>query len=258
MNAQEKISRPETLEYLVKESYGKRLLRLKEKLLRAALYSIISIFVTKILLALLIEIPFDKYVTGQFSYFTLGLNVFIPSLLMFLMILTIRPPFPGNLQRVILEVIKITYERKQKDIYPIKPLPKRVFIMKGVLFIFYLLSFIISFGIIIWGLQKLEFGVLSIIIFLIFLSLILFAGTRIRQRARELQVEEEKETIITSIFDFLTLPIVRVGKWLSSQWEKFNVLMVLFNILIELPFQFFIEFLEQWRYFLREKKEEIH
>ena len=258
MAVKERISKPETLEYLTKEAYGKRRLRLKEKLLRAAVYSIISIFVTKILLVLLIEIPFDKYVTGQFSYFTLGLNIFIPSLLMFLMILTIRPPSPGNLQRVILEVMKIAYEGKKKDVYLIKPPPKRGFIMEGILFIFYLLSFIISFGIIIWGLQKLEFGILSIIIFLIFLSLILFAGTRIRHRSRELQVEEEKETIITSIFDFLTLPLVRVGKWSSSQWEKFNILMVLFNILIELPFQFFIEFLEQWRYFLREKKEEIH
>jgi len=30
------------------------------------------------------------------------------------------------------------------------------------------------------------------------------------------------------------------------------------NFLIEAPFQIFVEFLEQWRSFLREKKEEIH
>lgn len=256
--AREKISQPESLEGLAKDAYGKRLLRLKEKLFRAALYSIISIFATKILIALLIEIPFDKYITHQFNYYSLGLNILIPPILMFLMILTIRPPSKANFQKVIWEVMKITYVGKNKDTYLIKPPPKRGFIMKIVLFIFYLFSFFISFGIIIWGLQRLDFGIMSIVIFIIFLSLILFAGTRIRHRAKELHVEEDKETIITSIFDFLTLPLVLVGKWISSQWERVNILIILFNILIELPFQFFVEFLEQWRYFLREKKEEIH
>ena len=115
MAAKEKISKPEALEYLIKEAYSKRLSKLKEKLLRAAVYSIISIFVTKILLVLLIEIPFDRYVTGQFSYLTLGLNILIPSLLMFLMILTIRPSSAGNLQKVILEIMKITYEGKKRE-----------------------------------------------------------------------------------------------------------------------------------------------
>lgn len=258
ITAREKISQPETLEDSVKEAYGKRSLRLKEKLFRAALYSIISIFATKMLIVLLIEIPFERYITHQFNYSALGLNILIPPLLMFLMILTVRPPSKENLQKVIWEVMKITYEGKKKDIYLIRPSPKKGLIMKGILLVFYLLSFFVSFGIIIWGLQKLDFGILSIIIFIVFLSLILFAGTRIRHRAKELQVEEEKETIITSVLDFLTLPLVQVGKWLSSQWERVSVLMIVFNILIELPFQFFIEFLEQWRYFLKEKKEEIH
>ncbi|OGZ17840.1 MAG: hypothetical protein A2Z78_00560 [Candidatus Nealsonbacteria bacterium RBG_13_36_15] len=258
MAAKERIFKPESLEALIKEAYGKRLVKLKAKLLRAAIYGVISIFITKILVSLLIEIPFDKYITHQFSYLTLALNIFIPPLLMFLMVLTIRPPSKENLQRVILEVMKIVYENEQKDIYPVKLPPKRGPIMESVLFAFYLFSFIVSFGIIVWGLQKLEFGILSIIIFIIFLSLILFAGTRVRHRSKELRVEEEKETMITSFFDFLTLPFVLVGRWLSSQWERFNVLMVIFNIFIELPFKSFTEFLEQWRYFLKEKKEEIH
>lgn len=258
MSAKEKLSQPETLESLIKEFYIRRLKSLKEKLLRAALYSVISIFVTKILLAIFIEVPFDKYITHQFNYSSLIFNIFIPPLLMFILILTIRPPAQENLQKVILETMKITYGSEKKDTYRIKSPLGRGFIMEGFLFLFYFLSFVISFGFIIWILQKLDFGILSIIIFLVFLSLIIFAGTRIRHRAKELRVEEEKETILTSIFDFFTLPFVCFGKWLSSQWEKYNVAIVLFNILIELPFQYFTEFLEQWRYFLKEKKNEIH
>jgi len=257
-NSVEILSNPEKLENLIEETYQKRLKKLKEKIKRAAVYSTISIFVTKILFVLAIEAPFDKYLAGQFTFLTLGLNVFIPPFIMMLMIATIRPPAKENLRIVVMEFMKIVQEREKKEIYQIKSLPQRGFIMNSILFILYLLSFLISFGIIIWGLQKLHFGILSIIIFLIFFSLILFASTRIKQRARELHVEEEKEGILTSLFDFLTLPLVRVGRFISSQWERYNILIVFFNILIELPFKLFTEFLEQWRYFLKEKKEEIH
>ena len=130
--------------------------------------------------------------------------------------------------------------------------------MNGFLAIFYLLSFAISFYLIVRGLQKLNFGVISIIIFVVFLSLILYAGIRIRHRAKELQIELEKENFFNLIFDFMTLPLVMFGKWLGGQWARWNLLIILFNILIELPFQYFTEFLEQWRYFLKEKKDEIH
>lgn len=256
--AAEVLSNPEELEGLITQTYQQRLQRLKEKIKRAAIYSTISIFVTKILLVLAVEAPFDKYVTGQFDYLTLGLNVFIPPLIMMVIIATIRPPTQENLQKVIMEFMKITQEIERKETYQIKALHKMGFIMKSALLVFYLLSFIISFGIIIWGLQKLNFGIPSILIFLFFISLILFASTKIRQRARELHVGDEKESILTSIFDFLTLPLVRVGRFISKQWERYNILIVLLNILIELPFQLFTEFLEQWRYFLKEKKEEIH
>jgi len=257
-DSQKNLSQPEVLENLIRQSYQARLRKLKARMTRAAIYSTISIFITKILLALAVEVPFDKYVTDQFNYFTLGLNISLPPLLMFLLILSIRPPSKENLQKVIMGVMKIAYESERKDTYQIKPPPKRGLIMSAFLFIFYLLSFLISFGLIVWVLLELNFGILSIAIFLIFLSLILFAGTRIRHRAKELQVGEEKESILTFLFDFLTLPVVRAGKWLSSQWEKYNILVVLLNLLIELPFQFFVEFLEQLRYFWKEKKEEIH
>ena len=54
------------------------------------------------------------------------------------------------------------------------------------------------------------------------------------------------------------LPIIQTGKWLSRQVSKYNILIIIFNFLIEVPFQMFIEFLEQWRTFLREKREEVH
>ena len=119
-------------------------------------------------------------------------------------------------------------------------------------------TFIISFGTLVWILQKLNFNIFSTVIFLMFVSLVAFAGTKIRQRARELMVEREKDGLLHNIFDVFSLPMIQVGKWLSGQFIKYNVLVIIFNFLIEVPFQIFVEFIEQWRNFLREKKDEIH
>jgi hypothetical protein len=258
LEIQEKIKEPAELENRITAVYQKRLKTLKNRVRRAAIYATLSIFVTKMLLAFAVEIPFDKYVTGQFNYSTIGLNILIPPLLMFFLVLTIRPPRKENLQQVIMEVMKIAYQRERKEIYPVELPKKRGWLMNAIITIFYLLTFIISFGLIIWGLQRLNFGILSIIIFLVFISLISFAGVKIRERSRELEVMKKKESFLMVFIDFFSLPVIRVGKWLSAQWARYNVIIILINFLIDMPFQSFVEFLEQWRAFLKEKKEEIH
>lgn len=258
MDASEKLKSPEELESKIVTAYQKRLKTLRTRIGRAAIYATLSIFVTKILLALAVEVPFDRYITGQFSYYTLGLNILIPPLLMFFLVLTVRPPKKENLQQVIIEVIKIAYITERKDIYTIDVPKKRGWLMNTIITIFYLFGFFVSFGFIIWGLQKLNFGIISTIVFLIFISLISFAGVKLRERSRELEIMEKKESFLMLFIDFFSLPVIRVGKWLSSQWIKYNVVIIFINFLIDMPFQIFVEFLEQWRAFLKEKKEEIH
>jgi len=258
MKIQEKIKTAEELEGRITVVYNKRLNILKARIKRAAIYATLSIFITKILLVLAVEVPFDKYVTGQFSYFALGLNILIPPLLMFFLVLTIKPPKKENLQQVIMEVIKIVYRRERKEAYTIEPSKKRKGLMSAIITISYLLTFFVSFGTIIWGLNKLDFGIVSIIIFLVFISLISFAGVKIRERARELEVMKTKESFLMFFVDLFSLPVIQVGKWLTSQWARYNVVILLTNFLIDLPFQSFIEFIEQWRVFLKEKKEKIH
>ena len=155
--AQKLFSQPETLEGSIKQAYQTRLRKLKSRMARAAFFSTISIFVTKMLLAFAIEVPFDKYVLGKFDYQTIGINILIPPLLMFLLVLTIRPPRKENLNIVIMEIMKVVYEKGSKDVYEIKSPRKKGFILNSIIAIFYLITFIISFGIIIWGLNKIKF-----------------------------------------------------------------------------------------------------
>jgi hypothetical protein len=258
LKIEENIRSGEFLENKIKQAYQVRMGTLSKRLNRAAIYSTVSIFITKMLLAFAIEIPFDKYIVNQFNPLAMGLSVLIPPLLMFIIVLTIRPPGSYNLNAVVMETMKIVYIHEGKDVYKIKNPRRKGFIMSGIIAIFYFLSFCLSFGLIIWGLQKLNFGILSIIIFLLFISLISFAGVKIKERSRELEVTEEKEGVLGLIIDLFSIPIIQVGKWLSGQWAKYNVILVLMTAMIDMPFQVFTEFLEQWRYFLKEKKEEIH
>ncbi len=256
--AGETLQNAEVMESKVRGAYAARLKKVKARMRRAAFYSTISIFLTKMLLAFVVEVPLDKYLTEQFSYFTMGLNILTPPLLMFFLVLSIRPPSRRNEDLVVMEVMKIVYSKDVKDVYEIKPSPRRGFILNSFIVLFYLLSFVASYGLIVWGLGKINFSLISILIFLMFVSLISFAGVKIRQRAKELVVEKEKETFLHTFIDLFSLPVIQVGRWLSNQWTRYNAVAVLFNSLLDMPFQVFVEFLEQWRLFLREKKEKIH
>lgn len=253
--AEEKIKNPEYLEGKIRDNYKIRLIRLKSRLARAAFFSTISIFLTKILVAFAIEYPFDKFI-NQFNPQALLLSIMIPAGFMLLLIVAIRPPSKRNMEKVVLETIKITYENEKKDAYNVK-LNGKGGILRSIINFFYSIYSVALFVLLWYALGKLDFSWLSRIIFILFVSLISFAGMKIRERSKELSVEEESGGFFGFLFDWF-LPFVRVGKWFSSQWVKYNIVLVLIITLIDLPFQVFVEFIEQWRYLLKEKKEDIH
>lgn len=258
MRIEEKVSKPEVLETLIREAYNKRVKTLKSRLARAAFYATLSIFLTNIVSLLAIEIPATKILTGQFNFLAVGVDILGPTFLMFLLVVTIKPPKKENQEQVVMEVMKIVYEREKMDIYEIKTFPKRSIILSAIINLFYLLGFYLILALIIWGLYQVNFPPLSYVIFVVFLSLIAFAGAKIRQRAKELQVIEEKESFFHFIVDPFAVPVIQLGKWLTVKWKRYNVIAAIFSALIDMPFLVFVEFLEQWRYFLKEKKEKIH
>ncbi len=255
--AQEKISDPGILEKLIEEAYNKRLGTLRIRSRRAAFYSTLSIFLSNVAVLYAIEVPLATYVIGQFNKTAMIIDVLGPTFLMFLLVTTIRLPRKENLKLVVNEVKKTVYG-EGKDVFEVELYPKRSFVLRLIFGLLYLSIFCLCFGAMTFGLYRINYPPLSYLIMYIFTSLIAFTGVKIRQRARELELSEEKETIFNLIIDPFALPLIRLGKWLMARWQKINIVAVIFNYLIEMPFLTFIEFLEKWRYFLKEKKEEIH
>ena len=251
-------SNQEKLESLIKKSYLKRTSTLKKRTQRAAIYSTVSIFATKILSLFLLSIILSKLIpTENQSTGMIIADVVIPTLLMFLMVSSIKPPSEKNFNIAVMETMKIVYKREGQDTYEIKLKQKKGLITRLILSFMYIASTCVSFGAIYFAFSYFGFPLSSIIINVVFIALILFTGTAVSKRAEELTIEDKKESFLSFLTDILFLPIQGLGKWLSNKWKKYNVFATILNAIIDMPFSVFVEFIEKWRYFIKEKKEEM-
>ena len=244
-NENGEISDPKILEGKIKDAYTKR----------AA--TLISIFATKILSLVILEWIIDVVTRSSTNPAIFAADVAIPTALMFLIVISIKKPSSKNLNTVVMETMKITYKTEKIDAYEIKLNRRKNVAMRMFLSLVYVFSSFITFGAIIFALNYFNFPAISIFIDIIFIALILFAGTAVAKRAQELTMEPEKEGFFGFLADIFFLPVQGLGKWLSNKWRRYNAIAAFFNALIDMPFSAFVEFLEGWRYFIKERKEEI-
>jgi len=252
------ISNPEILETLAEKAYEKRLSTLKHRLFRAAFYTTLSVLLGNGLSLFLIEIPLARLIHGRFTPLSIIVDIFESTFLMFLFVATVKLPSKRNLSLVIIETMKIVYQAKKTDIYEIKIPRKKKLITQFIITIIYLFSASVSLAILVLIFELAKFPITSVIINIIFIPITISAGLAVRRKSEELTVEEKKGGFFGFLIDIFSLPMAGLGKWLANKWKRYNAIAAFFNALIDMPFLVFVEFLEQWRFFLKEKKEEIH
>ncbi len=242
------------LESTLKKDYQKLYTEGKSRLARLAILSIISFFFSKIVIALAVEIPIDQYITHSFSASTTILSIIFPPFLMLLIVLSMRLPSKENFNLILKELKAVIYEESKKEYLVSIPIKK----VNGIIiYLFYFLSFSVSAYIIYGSLSALNFSVMNIIIFSIFTSLVIATGIKINNRAKEISLEEPKGSALSFILDLLVVPFAELGKWVMKGLSKINVFVAIMDLIVELPFQVFVEFLESFRNFILGKKEEI-
>ena len=245
------------IEDAIKEACVKKYKEAKTKLRRAAIRSIIYIFITKMVLALIIELPFDKYVVGHINYIALGMNLLVPPLLLLIVVLTIKVPSKKNTELIVIGIKEMVYDKYSSSPFIIKGTLSRGLFFSKMFRFFYALMFLVSFGLIIFVLRKFDFNIVSIGLFLFFLSVVSYFGIRIRQGARELVVVKQKEGIITFAVDLFSIPILQMGQWLSVKLSNINVFVFILDFIIETPFKTFVEIFEEWIYYIKEERDKI-
>ena len=249
---------PKAFPRLIKKFVHKRYHESKVKLRRAALRSIIYIFLTKMVLAFILEIPVTLWLGEILNYTSLTINIAFPPLLLFLIVLFTRTPSEANSLKIVNGVEEIMFkEKEKKEPIILKQSVKRKKGISGVFAVIYAITFLITFGLVIYFLEKIHFTLLSIVIFLFFLTLVSFFSLRIRKVAREMYIIERKENIFAFMVDFFYVPIIEVGKWLNEKFSRLNIFVFILDFIIEAPFKVLVEIAEDWTKYVKERKEEI-
>lgn len=252
----QKFNRPKSLTKLIKKAYQERLSTLKGRLVRAAIYSTLSILVASMISLFIAEFPLAKLVYGRFRPLAILVDLLLPALVMFLLVIIIRLPPEENQEKVIEEVEKIVYPQEETDVYEIRR-HKRSFIARLLITFLYIITTIISIGIVFVLFYVAKVPVTSLFVDTLNVSMVVFAGLLIRQRAKELTIEE-KTSFWQFVLDILSIPVAKLGQWLSNKWKEYNIVSVFLTVLVDMPFSSLIKFIEDWNSFLKEKKAELH
>jgi hypothetical protein len=256
VNAEVLLADKVALHAAVERIAGKRIAESKAKLRRGTLRATIYLFITKMLLALAIEIPSELLLYQQIHRASLAINIAFPPTLMFLVGLLIRPPGKDNVKRIVLGVDELLSEEGPKG-REVRPAKKHGMLGRFFFGTAYFFAFFVTFGATFFLLEFLHFTWISAGIFIFFLCVVSFFAFRLRMLTREYVAVPRPDNLFTIVTDFFSIPILRAGRFLSETISRFNVFVFFFDFIFEAPFKIFLNILEEWSAFMKEKKEQL-
>ena len=253
------LENPKELEEKIIEACEVRYAAGKKKLKRAIVRSIVYLFLTKMVIAILIEVPVDRWIENHINVPSLVVNIIFPPVLLFLIGIFIKTPTKENTEKLIKGIKEITFNLQgRKRVNKLKQPVRKGSTLDVVFKFIYIVTYLITFGFILYALQKLNFSVASTVIFILFLTLVSFFGYRIRESARGLIVITGRERMSSIFWYLFSLPVIRLGRWISFRSQRINVFIMFFDFIIEAPFKILVEILENMLGYFREKKEEVY
>lgn len=217
--------------------------------------SILFIFITKVIIGVGIEVPYDLVMFGAVSYMPLAINLAFPPLYMASLKLGIKVPSLANADALRDYMDTILYSPNLPALPMFRDVLKTASTFSKW---FFSILFFIPFAITIYVLHLLNFNIVQGSIFFIFLSTASFFGFRLSGMVRELELVTQQLSLLSTIRDFFYLPFILVGQWLSSKYAKVNAVGYFLDIAIELPLKTVLRLIRQWTRFLSEKHDEIY
>jgi hypothetical protein len=256
INAKAIFKDPQMLTSKVSEVCDEKYSEISSRVNRGIIRSIIYIFITKIVFAIAIEVPYELYFMHHLSYLPIVSSIAIPLIFVFLVTATIRKPGEENTKRVIDLIQDFVYQKSFAEKTDFSLVTRKKGLTYNIFTIAYLIIFVLLFTFISYALTKIGYDIVGIGIFFIFLSLILLFGYRVKFSASELSVVPKKESLASNLFTNLTLPFLDLGVWLSDKFASLNFFILFFDFLIEAPLKNIMGILDDWGNYLRERKEE--
>lgn len=230
------------------------------KVQRAIVRSVIFIFCTKAIFALLVEGTFERLIYGRTLWSSIALNTLTPPILMIIVGLLIKSPGRENSMKILQKIDTILYDDPPRLDQPlmVKKKPGRTGpVLWSVFILLWVATFAVSFGAIVFILTKLHINPISQAIFVFFLAIVSFVAYRINRTAHMYIMKERKENLSSLFFDFFFLPAIQIGRRLTLAISQINIILFIFDFIIETPFKGIFAFFEQWFLFLRTQREKL-
>ena len=229
--------------------------RAEAKINRGIMRSLVFLVITKFLLGIAIEIPYDYIIEGRIIWLPLLINLLFPPIYMVLLRLTMQMPGPANTRRLVSEIETMLYAPQEA-----RQLVRRRRTQDfGIAYeIVYIIAFAVVFGGVAFSLWYwLEFSLVHLMIFFIFLSAASFLGFRLSRQIRELETIDGDQNGLTTARDFLYMPFVVTGRWLSDKYSRVNIITMILDMLIELPLKTILRLTRQWTAFISSKQDRL-
>jgi len=241
---------------LIKECYLKRVSTLKTRLKNSAIFSTLSVILTNFVTFFLIEVPVAKLFYEGFNTVATVVDFLLPALVMFLLIAFIKPPPDDNLDKVFSACADLLFEDTEYEPIELKVSESGSKLSKVLLNISYMLLTILLFTSIGYLFYIAQLPITSVVYDTFTIALTFYAALGVRKKSKELYIGEST-TFRDLIFDAFTVPVARVGEYLSSKWREYNVAATFTNYLVEIPFAALLDFIDLWSNFLKERRSEI-
>lgn len=229
--------------------YEKENKRIQSSGIRAVFY----LFLTKVAVALAIEVPYELWYLHKLDYFPVVANALFHPLLLFVGTRGVGRLDEKNTEAIVEGLEGIV---RGTAIRAVAVRGERIAIdyLFGAI---YLILFWTVFTALVGLLSSIGFNWVGIALFALFLALASYFTFRIRYNAQRWKVVHSERTLAL-IASVLALPVIRAGRWLSRTFSTLNVFVLILDFVIETPFKLLLNFTNQFLLYLREKAEEIY
>jgi hypothetical protein len=221
---------------------------------RGIFRSVVFLIITKFLIGIAAEVPYDIWIHGTVQWLPLIVNLALPPLYMIALRLTLLMPTEGNSHALNREITRILFEST-----PTKPYIKGRQKSFGA-------GWNTAYGLIIVGVftgvawllvNYAQFEWIHLVVFFVFISTASFLGFRLSRTIREIEVGDEAQTSVTMLRDFLYMPFVAVGRKINETYAKINIVSRFLDMFVELPLKTILGFFRRWGSFLSAKKDDF-
>lgn len=224
----------------------------KLRINRGLVKSIVFLVITKFLIGIAAEVPYDLIVHDEILWIPLIVNLFAPIVYMVTLGLTLTMPGQANTTAIVNDIDAIMYGERQKITGLAAPQRHG-----GIFNAIYGLLFVVIFSVATWRLWAIGFSWLHLVIFFTFFSAASFLGFRLSRMVREIEAVDSDQSTLAAIRDFIYMPFVVLGRKINEEYSKMNVMAIVLDMVIELPLKTLMRISRQWNAFIRSKKDEL-